>query len=279
MKPDWLKVKLDTGRLYARTASVLRDLDLTTVCEGAHCPNKCTCWGNGTATFMVLGQVCTRECMFCSVRRGKTEKVDDSEPLRLAEAARRLELKYVVITSVNRDDLRDGGAGHFAKCVEEVRKTRARVEVLIPDYEGKALEKVVSSGPDVVGHNLETVSRLTPVVRDARASYEKSLRVLREVKTLNAEVKTKSSLMVGLGESDAEVIDTMRDLREADVDMLTIGQYLRPSMKQIKVSRYVEPQEFVKLGKIAEEKGFVYSSGPFIRSSFAAASMYARVCN
>lgn len=277
MKPDWLKIKLDARGSFANTSSVIGDLGLTTVCDGAHCPNKCICWGSGTATFMILGQVCTRNCRFCQVKKGRTETVDESEPLRLAQAVRRLGIKHAVITSVDRDDLEDGGAAHFAKCVSEVRKTGAKVEVLIPDYEGKALEKIAASGPDVVGHNIETIRGLSPKVRDARAGYDKSLRVLRKVKEMNSEIKTKSSLMLGLGESEEEVIEAMHDLREAGVDMLTIGQYLRPSEKQVEVARYVNPDEFEQMGMIAEEMGFVSSSGPFVRSSFAASHMLARL--
>ncbi len=274
MKPEWLKTKLYTGNKFPKIASVLHELDLTTVCQGAHCPNKSTCWGRGTATFMIMGPICTRSCRFCAVQKGKPDNLDPTEPFRLAEAVERLFLKYVVITSVDRDDLVDRGAGHFASCVEEVRKIGALVEVLIPDYVGNDLETVVASGPDVIGHNIEVVSRLTPEVRDRRAGYEKSLQVLQEVKKLDGRIKTKSSLMLGIGETDKEVIGTMHDLRDAGVDMLTLGQYLRPSKNQIQVSSYVTPAEFSEFGKMAEEIGFICSSGPFVRSSFAAAEMY-----
>jgi lipoic acid synthetase len=274
MKPEWLKTKLDTGNKFPKIASVLHELDLTTVCQGAHCPNKSTCWGRGTATFMIMGPICTRSCRFCAVQKGKPDNLDPTEPFRLAEAVERLFLKYVVITSVDRDDLVDRGAGHFARCVEEVRKIGALVEVLIPDYLGNDLETIVASGPDVIGHNIEMISRLTPKMRDRRASYEKSLQVLQEVKKLNGRIKTKSSLMLGIGETDEEVIRTMHDLRDAGVDMLTLGQYLRPSKNQIQVSSYVTPAEFSEFGKMAEEIGFICSSGPFVRSSFAAAEMY-----
>ncbi|HUW67324.1 MAG TPA: lipoyl synthase, partial [Candidatus Nanoarchaeia archaeon] len=208
------------------------------------------------------------------VQKGKPDNLDPTEPFRLAEAVERLSLKYVVITSVDRDDLVDKGAGHFASCVEEVRKIGTMVEVLIPDYMGNDLETVVASGPDVIGHNIEVVSRLTPEIRDRRASYEKSLQVLQEAKRLDGSIKTKSSLMLGIGETDEEVIRTMHDLRDARVDMLTLGQYLRPSQNQIQVSSYVTPAEFSEYGKMAEEIGFICSSGPFVRSSFNAAEMY-----
>ena len=273
MKPEWLRIRLDTGRKFAQTASVLRSLNLSTVCNGARCPNKSTCWGNGTATFMIMGQVCTRNCRFCSVASGKPEKLDESEPFRLAEAVKRLALTYTVITSVDRDDLEDGGAGHFAKCVQAVKKTEAKVEVLIPDYDRDAIKRIVDSLPDVIGHNIEVVRRLTPDVRDVRAGYEKSLEVLREVKRLNNKIKTKSSLMLGVGETQEEVMETICDLWKAGVDMLTIGQYLRPTKNQIEVARYVPPAEFSRLGKTAEDMGFVCSSGPFVRSSFNAALM------
>ena len=274
MKPEWLKTKLDTGNKFPKIAYVLRELGLTTVCQGAHCPNKSTCWGSGTATFMIMGPICTRNCMFCTVQKGKPDNLDPTEPFRLAEAVERLSLKYVVITSVDRDDLVDKGAGHFASCVEEVRKIGTMVEVLIPDYMGNDLETVVASGPDVIGHNIEVVSRLTPEIRDRRASYEKSLQVLQEAKRLDGSIKTKSSLMLGIGETDEEVIRTMHDLRDARVDMLTLGQYLRPSQNQIQVSSYVTPAKFSEYGKMAEEIGFICSSGPFVRSSFNAAEMY-----
>lgn len=273
MKPDWLRIKLVTSKRFADTAAVLKELNLATVCDGARCPNKCACWGSGTATFMILGSTCTRGCRFCSVRKGAPEAVDGSEPGRIAEAVRRLALRYVVITSVDRDDLRDGGAAHFAQCIREVKRIGAMVEVLIPDYEGDALASVVAAGPDVIAHNVETVKRLTPVVRDARAGYEKSIEVLRNAKRLNKEVRTKSSLMLGFGESAAEVLEAMRDLRSAGVDMLAMGQYLRPSQKQVEVARYATPEEFAELQGIAERMGFACASGPFVRSSFGAAGL------
>lgn len=227
-------------------------------------------------TFMIMGTVCTRSCRFCTVPHGIPDRIDPTEPLRLAEAVERLALTYVVITSVDRDDLDDKGAGHFARCVMEIGRTQARVEILIPDYAGDDLETVVAAGPDVIGHNIEVVRRLTPGVRDVLAGYEKSLCVLREVKRLDNRIKTKSSLMLGIGETDEEVIDTMHDLRDAGVDMLTLGQYLRPSKNQIPVSRYVTPAEFLKFGTLARDMDFICSSGPFVRSSFAAAEMYQR---
>ncbi len=277
MKPDWLKVRLDTSGKFAQTEAAMFELGLSTVCDGAHCPNKCECWGKGTATFMILGEACTRACGFCAVRKGPREGPQEDEPERLAEAVRRLGLKYVVITSVCRDDLRDGGAGHFAECVAAVKETGAKVEALIPDYSGRKLKAVVEAGPDVVAHNIETVSRLTPKVRDPRAGYEKSLKVLQEVKKLNPRMKTKSSLMLGLGETKAQVVKAMRDLRKAKVEMLTLGQYLRPSERQLPVGRYVPPAEFEELKKEAEKMGFACVSGPFVRSSYMAEELCAGV--
>lgn len=228
----------------------------------------------GTATFMIMGSICTRNCRFCAVEKGVPGKIDESEPSRLARAVKRLSLKYAIITSVDRDDLDDGGSAHFARCVQETRNTQALVEVLIPDFAGGDLEKVAASKPDVIGHNIETVRRLFPYVRDKKADYEKSLQVLRELKRHSGGIRTKSSVMLGMGESMEEIVETMHDLRDAGVDILTLGQYLQPSKEQLKVDRYVTPSDFAELGKRAEDMGFVCSSGPFVRSSFAAFEMY-----
>ncbi len=275
-KPDWLKVRLETAGKFAETSKALFELGLSTVCDGAHCPNKCECWGKGTATFMVLGEACTRRCGFCTVKNGVMERPDETEPERLAQAVSRLRLNYVVVTSVTRDDLPDGGAAHFARCVEEAKKAKAIVEVLIPDFSGRieSLRLVVDAGPHVLGHNIETVRELTGKVRDPRAGYETSLSVLRMSKRLNPEIKTKSSLMLGLGESREQVVRTMKDLREAKVDILTLGQYLRPSDRQVPVERYVPPKEFAELKEVAEKMGFACSAGPFVRSSYMAKEMF-----
>ncbi|MEM3004306.1 MAG: lipoyl synthase [Candidatus Bathyarchaeia archaeon] len=279
-KPDWLRVRFRRSEDYFEVAQTLRMLGLHTVCEEAHCPNSAECWGRRTATFMILGDLCTRSCRFCAVksaRRGRP--VDPAEPARLAEAVRRLGVRYVVLTSVDRDDLLDGGAGHFARCVRAIKEAspESRVEVLIPDFNGELepLRMVVQSRPDVIGHNVETVERLQSRVRDPRASYRTSLEVLEEVKRLNPSIHTKSSLMVGLGESQDEVLETLRDLRSRGVEIVTIGQYLQPSRRHIPVAEYVKPEVFERFRVMAEELGFshVYS-GPLVRSSYHAAELF-----
>ncbi|MBS7626675.1 lipoyl synthase [Candidatus Bathyarchaeota archaeon] len=277
-KPSWLKIGLTRSNNYFEVARTLRRFKLHTVCEEAHCPNSIECWGMGTATFMILGSTCTRSCGFCSVRCGRVgEPVDPDEPKRLAGAVKRLGLKYVVITSVDRDDLPDGGAGHFADCINAVKAIKdCLVEVLIPDFQGnhESLIKIVESKPDVVGHNIETVRRLQGVVRDRRASYERSLKVLGEVKRLNRKIYTKSSLMVGLGESDGEVLESLRDLREHEVDIVTIGQYLQPTRRNLPVVEYVRPEVFEYYRVEAERLGFkLVLSGPLVRSSYHASSL------
>ncbi|MGQ9543259.1 MAG: lipoyl synthase [Candidatus Bathyarchaeia archaeon] len=277
-KPDWLKISLRRSDNYFEVAKTIRALNLHTVCEEAQCPNSVDCWGRGTATFMVLGGICTRSCRFCSVMSGRVgEPVDPEEPMRLAEAARILRLSYVVITSVDRDDLPDGGAGHIAECVRAVKGLRdCRVEVLIPDFQGnlKSLRLILESNPDVVGHNIETVRRLQGKVRDPRASYETSLKVLGAVKRLNPKVYTKSSLMVGLGESEVEILESLRDLKEHGVDIVTIGQYLQPGKRNLPVVEYVRPEIFEYYRIEARKLGFKHVlSGPLIRSSYHAASL------
>lgn len=280
-KPPWLRVDLPHGERYLFLKETLRSLELHTVCEEAHCPNIGECWGGGTATFMVLGDVCTRGCGFCAVRHGKQGiALDAAEPEKLAKAVKAMQLDYVVITSVNRDDLQDQGAAHFAKVIQAVREmSDVLIEVLIPDFRGdsKALQTVVEAKPDVLAHNLETVSRLTPFVRDARASYHQSLSVLNFVKQLNPKLLTKSSLMVGLGETRQELEKSFLDLRERRVDFLTLGQYLRPSLKHLEVFRYVTPFEFDELGEIAKGYGFSYvASGPLVRSSYKAGEYFVK---
>lgn len=259
------------------TDKLLTELKLTTVCEEAKCPNRMECWSQQTATFMIMGSVCTRPCGFCSVDKGKTQALELDEPERLAEAAARLGLKHVVITSVTRDDLPDGGAEHFYQSVLAVRrKTGAAVEVLTPDFLGKpgAVERVVESAPEVFNHNTETVPRLYREVRGRKSDYRWTLALLRRVKELNPAIKTKSGLMLGLGETRDELLDVLADLLENGVDMLTLGQYLQPTLEHLPVTRYVTPEEFDELGAAAQAMGFKsVSSGPFVRSSYHAREM------
>lgn len=275
-----MRVRFRRSEDYFEVAQTLRMLKLHTVCEEAHCPNSTECWGRRTTTFMILGDLCTRSCRFCAVRSARQGRpVDPEEPARLAEAVRRLGVKYVVVTSVDRDDLPDGGAGHFARCVRAIRELspESRVEVLIPDFnaELEPLREVVQSRPDVIGHNVETVERLQRRLRDPRASYRTSLEVLEKVKRLNPSIRTKSSLMVGLGELQAEVLETLRDLRARGVEIVTIGQYLQPSRRHIPVAEYIRPEVFERFKVMAEELGFshVYS-GPLVRSSYHAAELF-----
>lgn len=279
-KPDWLKVKIPTGENVNKIQGSLKSLGLCTVCAEAKCPNRAECWGKGTATFMILGDVCTRHCGFCSVKSAKEGRiVDKNEPKKIADAVRRLNLKYVVLTSVDRDDLSDYGSGHFAECIKEIKKEcpGVRVEALIPDFNGNidCLKIVVDAKPDVIGHNIEVVRELTTIARDARAGYEKSLKVLMNVKKLDNKIYTKSSIMLGLGETEKQVLNAMDDLRMAGVDFLTIGQYLQPTKNNLEVKEFIEPDKFDYYKRIAEEKGFRYvTSGPLVRSSFKAAEMF-----
>jgi len=274
-KPPWLKVRFPAGERYQRIKALLRQHQLHTVCEEAHCPNIGECFNAGTATFMILGDVCTRSCRFCAVRSGRPEQEPDRlEPYRLAKAVRTLGLDYVVITSVTRDDWPDGGAAIFAECIRSIRRDnpRCRVEVLIPDFMGNwhALATVVQAGPYVLNHNIETVPRLYRRVRP-RAYYERSLELLRRVKKLAPSLLTKSGLMVGLGETHEEVFTVMADLRSAGVDLITIGQYLRPTWKQLPVRRYYRPEEFVPFVDKGRELGFQHvEAGPLVRSSYHA---------
>jgi lipoic acid synthetase len=259
------------------TARVLADLRLETVCEEAKCPNRMECWSQQTATFMILGDVCTRPCGFCAVRRGHPDEPADDEPERLAEAAARLGLRHVVITSVTRDDLPDGGAEHFYRCVLAVRaKTDATIEVLTPDFVTcpDAVPRVCAALPEVFNHNVETVPRLYREVRGPKSDYRWTLELLRRVKTLAPSIRTKSGLMLGLGERRDELLEVLRDLRQHDVDFLTLGQYLQPSPRHLPVERYVPPEEFDELAGIARELGFrQVASGPFVRSSYHAREM------
>jgi lipoic acid synthetase len=274
--PDWLKRPLPAGNGNFFTQALLRDLRLETVCEEARCPNRPECWSRRTATFMVLGNVCTRPCGFCSVTKGEPLSVEDDEPQRLAEAAARLGLRHVVITSVTRDDLPDGGAGHFARCVRAVReRTRAAVEVLTPDFLGDpaAIDTVIAADPEVFNHNLETVPRLYKKVR-GRAEYHRSLDLLERVKRTVPHVVTKAGLMLGIGETVGELFDVLADLRTVRCDVLTLGQYLAPTLKHIPVARFVPPSEFDELAARARLLGFrQVVAGPFVRSSYHADAM------
>ena len=274
-KPPWLKVRFPAGERYQRVKGLLREHDLHTVCEEAHCPNIGECFNAGTATFMILGDVCTRACGFCAVTSGRPQQgLDQLEPYRLARAVRSLELDYVVITSVNRDDQPDGGASIFAGCIRAIRRDNSdcHVEVLIPDFMGNwdALATVVDARPFVLNHNVETAPRLYPTVRP-KARYERSLELLRRAKERAPSLLTKSGMMVGLGETADEILDVMTDLRAASVDLVTIGQYLRPSKKHLPIERYYAPEEFAPFVERGRELGFLnVEAGPLVRSSYHA---------
>ncbi len=281
-KPEWLTVKAPGGENYAELKNLFQNLNLHTVCEEAHCPNVHECWGGGTATLMLMGDVCSRACRFCMVTPGKPGGVlDQLEPENVAFALSQMGLTYVVLTSVDRDDLSDGGASHLARTIRLVKQKipGLLVEVLIPDFQGDldALRTVVESRPDVIAHNIETTLSLTSQARDPRANYWQSLSVLRNVKKLDARLHTKSSLMVGLGESEEEVGAAMVHLRRAGVDFLTVGQYLRPSSRHLPVAEYVKPSQFERYRAIGEKLGFRYvASGPLVRSSYRAGEFFIR---
>lgn len=279
-KPDWLKVRAPGGENYTKLKQTLRGLDLYTVCEEARCPNVGECWSSGTATVMLLGHTCTRGCRFCSVTTGNPRgAVDPREPEHVARAISQLELKYVVLTMVDRDDLLDGGAAHVGEAVRALRRYQPEllVEVLVGDFRGRVedVETLQASAPDVYAHNIEVTRRLTPIIRDQRCSYDLSLRVLRQAKELAPERMTKSSIMVGIGETDDEVLETMADLRAAGVDVVTLGQYLRPTPKHAPLDRYVTPEAFAEFERAGLELGFSYvASGPLVRSSYHAAEAF-----
>jgi len=273
-KPSWLKVRAPGGPNYAQVRRLMSDLELNTVCEEAHCPNIGECWEHRAATFMVLGDVCTRNCAYCAVAHGTPKPYDPEEPNRLAEAVEKLGLQHVVITSVDRDDLPNGGAEIFAGCVREIRRRlpETSIELLIPDFKGseRALQIVVESAPDILNHNLETVSRLYKLARPG-GRYDRALELLRRAKRIAPDRKTKSGLMVGLGEEWDELLRAMRDLAVENVDILTIGQYLRPSADHLPVTRYYTPDEFAALREAGREMGFRHvESGPLVRSSYHA---------
>ncbi|MBI1395512.1 MAG: lipoyl synthase [Betaproteobacteria bacterium] len=274
-KPAWIRVKAPASPRFMEVKAALRSHDLVTVCEEASCPNIGECFGKGTATFMILGDVCTRRCPFCDVAHGRPRPPDADEPRNLALTIRDMKLRYVVITSVDRDDLRDGGAQHFADCIREVRAhaPEIRIEVLVPDFRGrldKALDILAATPPDVMNHNLETVPRLYRQARPG-ANYEHSLKLLQEFKRMKPGVPTKSGLMLGLGETDDEILEVMRDMRAHDIDMLTLGQYLQPSAGHLPVLRYVEPARFEQFEREAYAMGFRHAAcGPLVRSSYHA---------
>ncbi len=272
--PPWLKVAMPGSPRYLELKQLMRGHQLNTVCEEAHCPNIGECWGRGTATFMILGDICTRRCHYCAVTTGRPQGLDLMEPGRLAETVKKMGLRYCVITSVNRDDLADGGAFIFAACINRIRQETpdCKVEVLIPDFDGSrdALARVMDAGPDVLNHNIESTKRVFPRVRP-KGDYRRSLELLATAKELDSKAVTKSGIIVGMGETVAEVVETMRDLREVDCDLLTIGQYLRPSAKHIAIDRFYHPSEFADLARTGEEMGFRHvASGPLVRSSYHA---------
>jgi len=273
--PEWLRLPLPTSNTFARTRSLLDELKLHTVCESARCPNHWECWSKGTATFMIAGDRCTRACGFCAVTTAKPFALEADEPARVAEATRRMRLKHVVITAVARDDLADGGSGHFRRTIEAVRSLNPQtvIEVLVPDFNDRdeAIQEVLSARPEIFNHNLETVRRLTPTVR-FRATYERSLSVLQKAKAKGAPgIVTKSGLMLGLGETEAELFQALHDLRNVSCDVLTLGQYLQPTLKHLPVIEFVAPGRFEEHGERARRMGFVHvSSGPMVRSSYHA---------
>jgi lipoyl synthase len=280
-KPGWLRVGVPGGERYQKVRATVKGLRLHTVCEEAHCPNVAECWGGGTATVMLMGDVCTRGCRFCHVKTSAhPPPLDPDEPRHLAEAIAELGLDYIVVTSVDRDDLQDGGAAHFADAIRHLKAIPGLlVEVLTPDFRGDAdaVRTVGRAAPDVFANNLETVRRLTPVVRDLKAGYDQTLEVLARMKREFPAIVTKSSIMVGLGESDDEVVDAMRDLRAHGVEILTLGQYLRPSAWHLPVVEYLKPEKFAALREAGVALGFRYvASGPLVRSSYRAAELFLR---
>ncbi|MCX8745479.1 lipoyl synthase [Snodgrassella sp. B3882] len=274
-KPDWIRARLPSSKKFFEIKSIVREQKLHTVCEEASCPNIGECFSKGTATFMIMGDICTRRCPFCDVGHGRPNPLDPDEPKHLAQSVKAMNLRYVVITSVDRDDLRDGGAQHFADCITAIREAspRTQIEVLVPDFRGRletALQILAETPPDVLNHNLETAPRLYKQARPG-ADYLHSLKLLKEYKALRPEVATKSGLMVGLGETDEEILEVMQDLRAHDVEMITIGQYLQPSNSHLPVLRYVTPEQFKAFEKRAYEMGFKHGAiGAMVRSSYHA---------
>jgi lipoic acid synthetase len=273
-RPDWLKVRAPSGEAYHDLKRLMRSKSLHTICEEANCPNMAECWGRGTATFLIMGDTCTRSCGFCDVKTGMPSPLDWAEPMRVAQAVKDMDLKHVVITSVNRDERRDGGAPIFALTIRKVRELQpgCTIEVLIPDFKGdpNALEIVMREEPDILNHNVETVQRLFKKVQP-QDNYAWALKTLQNAKAIQPDAVTKTGLMLGLGETHEEVLDVMRDLREIDVDILTLGQYLQPSKRHLPIERYWAPEEFAEFRRIGYEMGFKWvESGPLVRSSFRA---------
>ena len=267
-KPEWLRIKAPSDNNYVHVKQTLSTLDLHTVCQEARCPNIAECWGSGTATIMIMGDLCTRHCRFCAVKaRYRPASPDPTEPFKVAKAIKEWGLKYVVITSVCRDDLDDGGAAHISNTVKAIKMLcpNTIVEPLIPDLQGNvtSLEKIVSSKPEVISHNIETVLRLSPKIRDGRASYGQSLRVLKKIKEFNSEIFTKSSIMLGIGETEDEILQAAHDLRSVGVDIMTIGQYLQPTPRHLPVDQYLTPEKFKWLKDITEPMGFKYVAAPW----------------
>ncbi len=276
--PDWLKMKIPSGENYVKVRKTIQKYNLHTVCEEASCPNVSECWGVGTATLMIMGDICSRGCKFCNVETGKPFELDYEEPQHVAKAIKDWNLRYVVITSVCRDDLPDEGSEHFAKTIQCIKSEcpNTVVESLIPDFSGneKFIKTIVKAKPNVIGHNVETVKRLSPYVRDPRANYKQSLKVLKIVKKLDSSIFTKSSLMLGLGESEEEILQTAQELRDIDVDFITLGQYLQPSQLHLPVKEFVTPEKFYQLKLDLNILEFLHvASGPFVRSSFRASDV------
>ena len=280
-KPDWIRSKLSNSKEFFLTKTIVNKNNLVTVCQEANCPNITECWSKRHATFMIMGDTCTRACAFCDVKTGKPSKLDELEPIKISQAVKKLNLKHVVITSVDRDDLKDGGSNHFFKVINQTKKTNplTTIEVLTPDFlrKGDAYKKVLEANPDVFNHNIETVPSLYLKVRPG-SRYFSSLELLKNAKKINNKVFTKSGIMVGLGENKDEILQVMDDLKSADVDFLTIGQYLQPSEKHFPLDRYYTPEEFEELGVIAKAKGFLLvSSSPLTRSSYHADEDFAKL--
>ncbi len=278
VKPTWLKMKIPSGENYVKVKKTLRNFNLHTVCEEASCPNVSECWNSGTATIMIMGDICSRACKFCNVNSGKPSSLDLEEPQRVAQAIHEWNLRYVVITSVCRDDLDDEGCDHFAKTISSIRKICPGiiVESLIPDFSGNEnfIKKIIDAKPHVISHNLETVRRLSPKIRDHRANYDQSLSVLKFIKNQNPQIFTKSSLMLGLGENEDEVFQTASDLRRCKVDIFTLGQYLQPSVVHLPVKEFVHPEKFNYYKVSLKKFGFLFiASGPLVRSSFRASDI------
>jgi lipoic acid synthetase len=272
--PDWLKVRIGGGENFSKVKTLLRSAKLHTICEEAKCPNIAECFGCGTAVFLILGNVCTRDCKYCNVTHGTPGSLNKNEPRDIAESVKTLGLKYVVVTSVTRDDLNDGGASIFYETVREIRRLNdaCKIEVLIPDFKGDptAVQKVIDAAPDVINHNIEVVEELFPLIRP-QGDYRRSLGVMKTIKTMDGRIPTKSGFMVGLGETNDQILVTMRDLRAADVDFLTMGQYLQPTRNHVEVKKYYTPEEFLEFKNTALQLGFTHvESGPLVRSSYHA---------